>query len=333
MAEEHAALEEATEEQIRVLVRVRPPLSEADRAGEAPVHVEDGARVRVNRGDRGSSQLVAEFDAALGPAASQSEVYEQAYGVVKGALAGVNGTIFAYGQTGSGKTYTMFGGMVADEPAAAPTEARGVAPRVLEDVFAHAAARAADNIRVAISISLVELYNEVLSDMLVVKTRGGGGAQQAPAEPLSLREDKTSGAVYVHGLTEVPVLSPAHAARLVEKALRERAVRCTDGNARSSRSHAVLQLTIEQEDAPRGQTVDEGAGAAPRSALRSVLRLVDHAGSERVTAMRMGELSAEHKREMTRINVSLSALANCIAALCAPAATARLRRRPVAVTP
>ena len=72
MAEEHAALEEATEEQIRVLVRVRPPLSEADRAGEAPVHVEDGARVRVNRGDRGSSQLVAEFDAALGPAASQS---------------------------------------------------------------------------------------------------------------------------------------------------------------------------------------------------------------------------------------------------------------------
>jgi hypothetical protein len=39
------------------------------------------------------------------------QVYDAAaHDIVRGVLAGYNGTIFAYGQTGSGKTYTMRGG-------------------------------------------------------------------------------------------------------------------------------------------------------------------------------------------------------------------------------
>lgn len=65
-------------------------------------------------------------------------------------IAGINATIFAYGQTGSGKTYTMTGGpqRYCD---------RGLIPRALSRVFA----QSANHNGITISISYMEIYNEV----------------------------------------------------------------------------------------------------------------------------------------------------------------------------
>lgn len=50
------------------------------------------------------------FDDALGPDCTQTQVYDKAAkDVVADFMSGINGTIFAYGQTGSGKTHTMEG--------------------------------------------------------------------------------------------------------------------------------------------------------------------------------------------------------------------------------
>ena len=76
-------------------------------------------------------------------------------------------------------------------------------------------------------------------------------------------------------LHQVPVHSVESAIRLVRRALRQRTVRSTDANARSSRSHGVLQLLLEQSSSD---------AAAP--VLRARLSLVDLAGSERVSGER-----------------------------------------------
>jgi kinesin family protein C2/C3 len=70
-------------------------------------------------------------------------------------LDGYNVCIFAYGQTGSGKTHTMQGYGVN----------RGVNPRALEELFAMAAERAG-MFEYELSVSLLEIYNENIRDLV-----------------------------------------------------------------------------------------------------------------------------------------------------------------------
>ena len=83
----------------------------------------------------------------------------------------------------------------------------------------------------------------------------------------------------------------------------------TQMNATSSRSHAVFILSMEKR--PK-DTVDAEAGT--QKMVRSQLFLVDLAGSERVanTGVMVG---TDRFRELRAINLSLSALGNCIHAL------------------
>lgn len=90
---------------------------------------------------------------------------------------------------------------------------------------------------------------------------------------------------------------------LIAKGNRNRAVRHTEMNMTSSRSHAILQLVVEQWP-------DEGAAG---NVIRSKLNFVDLAGSERWNKEVM--MGAERISELTAINGSLSALASVVAAL------------------
>ena len=98
-------------------------------------------------------------------------------------------------------------------------------------------------------------------------------------------------------------------------------------NRTSSRSHALLLLRVEQwdeqpEEAPnesgdpetsRADDVSSQASMAPRLAVRrGLLTIVDLAGSERVCKSGSEGTRLE---EAKRINKSISALGNCIAAL------------------
>lgn len=55
--------------------------------------------------------------------------------IVKEVMEGFNCTVFAYGQTGTGKTYTMEGGDRKSIDGVDLSEAAGVIPRAIKEIF------------------------------------------------------------------------------------------------------------------------------------------------------------------------------------------------------
>lgn len=78
--------------------------------------------------------------------------------IIDSVLEGFNGTIFAYGQTSSGKTHTMTGKI--DD-----LELQGIVPRMVRNVFSRIET-ADENIDFEVKVSMVEIYNEKVKDLL-----------------------------------------------------------------------------------------------------------------------------------------------------------------------
>ena len=123
------------------------------------------------------------IDEVFGLNSTQEGVYKDVSGLVVSVLDGYNVCIFAYGQTGSGKTYTMSG----------PEEDRGVNTRALDELFRRTQERSA-MFKDAIEVSMLEIYNEDIHDLLV-----DGGSR----EKLEVRQGADGN--YVPGLTAVRV--------------------------------------------------------------------------------------------------------------------------------
>lgn len=225
---------------------------------------------------------VFQFDAAFGPDCTTEQVYENVGSViVEAVLNGYNGTVFAYGQTGCGKSHTM----------------HGFVERTLEHIF-EATSTASSNTRYLALLSYLEIYNERLRDLLRDDQIDG---------QLQLKEDPIRGTYVAGGLREVTVKDAAECSQLVGEGSRRRALAATKMNATSSRSHAVLTISIEALAMDEGL---KGDGAVRRGRLH----LVDLAGSER-----QGRTGAtgDRLKEAASINLSLSALGNVISALAA----------------
>ena len=84
-----------------------------------------------------------------------ADVFADTAPVVVSVLDGYNVCIFAYGQTGTGKTFTMEGSV----------SNRGVNYRTLEELFNVAGQRQGE-IKYDISVSVMEVYNEQIRDLL-----------------------------------------------------------------------------------------------------------------------------------------------------------------------
>ena len=111
----------------------------------------------------------------------QKEVYETtAREAVISTLQGYNATMIAYGQTSAGKTYTMEG---FDSETL-----RGIIPRAIEEIFDWIETRASPTMRFLVRASYLQIYNEVISDLL-----------KSDRTNLQIREDKKKG-LYVAGL-------------------------------------------------------------------------------------------------------------------------------------
>ena len=256
------------------------------------------------------------FDYVYDQNATQSLVYETtARGIVDSSLSGYNATIFAYGQTGTGKTYTMEGFQMSDLQAnhLSPNpnvEDRGIIPRAIEQIFGHIQAHASQTVRFLVRASYLQIYNEGISDLLKPERNN-----------LSIREDKKKG-VFVEGLSEWVVRSPAEIYGLMERGGAVRATGSTKMNEISSRSHAVFIIIVEQSQTEIETDVapSNGGATAEKAAKNRVkqsfkvgkLNLVDLAGSERV---RLSGATGQRLEESKKINQSLSALGNVIAAL------------------
>ncbi|XP_061612754.1 kinesin-like protein KIF19 isoform X1 [Phyllopteryx taeniolatus] len=282
---------ESKEHQLTVALRIRP-LSDGEQEEAATIvahrldeqmvilmdPMEDPDDVlRANR----SREKTYVFDVAFDYSASQEEVYRATTkGLIEGLISGYNATVFAYGPTGCGKTYTMLG--TDKEP--------GIYVRTLNDLF-RAIEETSDDMMYSVSMSYLEIYNEMIRDLL-----------NPSSGFLDLRED-AKGEIQVAGITEVSTINAQEIMELLIKGNKQRTQEPTAANRTSSRSHAVLQVAVKQQ-------------SRCRDVLQEVrfarLFMIDLAGSERAAQT---QNRGQRLKEGAHINRSLLALGNCINAL------------------
>ncbi|CAM6127040.1 unnamed protein product [Calypogeia fissa] len=242
--------------------------------------------------------------------------------LVDGLFQGFNATVLAYGQTGSGKTYTMGTGYTVG----GSTE--GVIPRVMETIFAKMESLQA-KADFQIRVSFIEILKEEVHDLLdpspppTVRadlSSGAFGESKYSAKPvvpgkppIQIRET-TNGGITLAGVTETDVKSLEEMALCLEQGSLCRATGSTMMNTRSSRSHAIFTITLEQRR--KWEILPNGANPLLEDAgedyLCAKFHLVDLAGSER--AKRTGADGVRFK-EGVHINKGLLALGNVISAL------------------
>ena len=113
--------------------------------------------------------------------------------------------------------------------------------------------------------------------------------------------------MFVEGLSEWAVRTPHEIYSLMQRGALARATAATKMNDVSSRSHAVFIIIVEQMTLNEELTED-----IAKQIKVGKLNLVDLAGSERV---RVTGATGKRLEECKKINQSLSALGNVIAAL------------------
>nr|XP_053641405.1 chromosome-associated kinesin KIF4-like [Cherax quadricarinatus] len=145
---------------------------------------------------------------------------------------GHNATIFAYGQTGSGKTFTM-----GTNPCSAK-EDEGILQRALHTLLdVSETSQPSQDLELrssqCVTVSFIEIYNKKLFDLLTptrvpLKTKLGLGGAVSPV-----------------AMVEKNVKSIEEGLVLLEKGNSLRSVGATAMNQHSSRSHALIYLTLK----------------------------------------------------------------------------------------
>ncbi|XP_060937035.1 kinesin-like protein KIFC3 [Limanda limanda] len=265
---------------IRVLCRVKPVLKEDQHEeGQSTVvttdpHNESSLTV-LNKG----KGRIFELDKVFHPQATQEEVFQEIEPLVTSCIDGYQVCIFAYGQTGSGKTHTMEGSV----------ENPGINQRALKHLFSEIEERK-DMWSYDVTVSSVEIYNEVLRDLL---------SKDGEKLDIKINPDGT-GQLHVPGLRVIEVKSFQHIKKILATARRNRITFGTQMNQHSSRSHALLSITVQGTDLATG------------SKSTGKLNLVDLAGSERVWK---SGAEGDRLKEAQNINRSLLSLGDVIQAL------------------
>ena len=255
---------------IRVVVRKRPvPSGEEDVVEVDPpvVHV-NAQKVRIDLSEYTEAYQYG-FDDAFGDEANNAMVYEQCgSSLIDTLFEGGSASCFAYGQTGSGKTHTMLG----------TEEDMGFYLLAAKDIFG----RCTPDHKV--SVSLFEIYCNSLFDLLNARS------VVIPREDANKR-------VVICGLTWQDITSVSDLAYWIERGSEQRRTGSTSANEFSSRSHAVMTISVRND----------------KERVYGSLKLVDLAGSERAAD------TAAHDRqtrlEGAEINKSLLALKECIRGL------------------
>jgi hypothetical protein len=259
---------------IRVVVRKRPVRD--GESGEDCVEVTPPAvRIGAVKQRVDLSEYTANFDYDFDDTFAEEHNNEHVYASCGRALLdtvfeGGSASCFAYGQTGSGKTHTMIGN---------DTE-KGMYILAAQDLFARLQPD-----RHRVFVSLYEIYCNSLFDLLNYRS------------VIVAREDANK-RVNICGLTWHEISDPEDLRRLIDKGTVQRRTGSTSANEFSSRSHAVMTITLRDEANPK---------------FCGSLNIVDLAGSERAA-----DTAAHDKQtrlEGAEINKSLLALKECIRGL------------------
>ena len=221
------------------------------------------------------------FDRTYGDNSSNQLIYnEMLKPVIEAAFNKTKITCFAYGQTGSGKTYTMLGNNHIKNDNGPQTP--GLYLLSCIDMFNFLKQKQYQNLE--LWVSFYEIYCNKLFDLLNNKNI------------LQAREDG-KGNICIVGLVEKHTKNIEELLDIIDFGLNSRTVGITGANLDSSRSHAILQITIKTKD----------------KEIYSKISFIDLAGSER--AVDTIDTNKRTKIDGAEINKSLLALKECIRAL------------------
>ncbi|CAO3686800.1 unnamed protein product [Rhizopus stolonifer] len=267
-------------QRIRVCVRKRPlnrkELSSKDTdiasiVGSRTVELH-AERIRIDLA-RFTETHTFTFDEAFDSNVKNTEVYMRtAQPLIEYIFAGGNGTCFAYGQTGSGKTHTM----LDSHDGLYVLAAQEIFRMLSQSRYSHLSA----------NVGFYEIYQNQLYDLLNNRNK-------------LIARDNGNNHVVIVGLQEIPIINQEGLLSVFERGNQERTTGKTGVNNKSSRSHAVLQITLKPVDNP--------------SFVHGKLSFIDLAGSER--GADRGDANNKTRLEGAEINKSLLALKECIRAL------------------
>ncbi|XP_019411730.1 PREDICTED: kinesin-like protein KIF11 isoform X1 [Crocodylus porosus] len=284
---------------IQVVVRCRPFNTSERKANSFAVVDCDQGRKEVSIRTGGvtdkTSRKTYTFDMVFGAQAKQIDVYRSVVcPILDEVIMGYNCTVFAYGQTGTGKTFTMEGERSPnDEYTWEEDPLAGIIPRTLHQIFEKLSENGTE---FSVKVSLLEIYNEELFDLLTPSPDVG--------ERLQMFDDpRNKRGVIIKGLEEITVHNKDEVYQILERGAAKRTTAATYMNAYSSRSHSVFSITIHMKET----TID-----GEELVKIGKLNLVDLAGSENIG--RSGAVD-KRAREAGNINQSLLTLGRVITAL------------------
>ncbi|XP_008655223.1 kinesin-like protein KIN-13A isoform X2 [Zea mays] len=227
------------------------------------------------------------FDTVLGENVTNDEVYrETVEPIIPLIFQRTKATCFAYGQTGSGKTYTM----------------QPLPLRAAHDMVCLLHQPMYRNQHFKLWLSYFEIYGGKLFDLLSERRQ------------LLMREDGKK-QVCIVGLQEFEVSDVQIVKEYIEKGNAARSTGTTGANEESSRSHAILQLSVKKH-IPVTETRrqrDRDAIEAKNTKHVGKMSFIDLAGSER--GADTTDNDKQTRIEGAEINKSLLALKECIRAL------------------
>jgi len=136
-------------------------------------------------------------------------------------------------------------------------ELQGIIPRMVRTVFARIDS-AAEQMEFTVKISMIEIYNERIKDLL-----------DPTKDNLGVHQEKGKG-IYVRDVTETYVTNESEVYQVMRLGTSNRSIAATNMNAESSRSHSIFILTVTQSN------------LEDMSCKTGKLYLVDLAGSEKI---------------------------------------------------
>ncbi|KAG7607403.1 P-loop containing nucleoside triphosphate hydrolase [Arabidopsis thaliana x Arabidopsis arenosa] len=261
-----------TKGNVKVFCRARPLFEDE---GPSIIEFPDNCTIRVNTSDDTLSnpKKEFEFDRVYGPQVGQASLFSDVQPFVQSALDGSNVSIFAYGQTHAGKTYTMEGS----------NQDRGLYARCFEELMDLANSDSTSASQFTFSVSVFELYNEQVRDLL------SGCQSNLPKINMGLRES-------VIELSQEKVDNPSEFMRVLNSAFQNRG----NDKSKSTVTHLIVSIHICYSN------------TITRENVISKLSLVDLAGSEGLT---VEDDNGDHVTDLLHVTNSISALGDVLSSL------------------
>ena len=231
------------------------------------------------------------FDNIFTESSNNKDVFKESIKeMIDKVLQGYNSTALAYGVTGTGKTYTIFGDLSNG------FKEEGIIFKACDYLFEKIELNKKENINNTIinnndeinyyiKISYIEIYNEIVKDLISENSTS-----------LIIVEDPQKGVICPNA-KEIIINDSVELKKIINESNKRRTMANTTQNQFSSRSHAILQMTLEKKIKKSEDNYE---------IYFSKFLVVDLAGSER------GMERGKRREEGVNINKSLFTLGSCL---------------------